>query len=113
MFRLPVCPHCRTVYHYRDTVKAVQKKENRCYHCEQGFRAKLFPGVLIPIVLGIGLCIATNLLLLSQMKSLTLWWLLLCTLLYFALIAVVTPFFARFGKEEKQKHKREKTADRR
>ena len=39
MFKLPVCPHCKTIYRYRDVKKELSKKECTCYHCGKKFRA--------------------------------------------------------------------------
>ena len=51
MFRLPVCPHCGTVYRYHEVLTSVTKKEITCYHCHKGFRARIFPRVLIEAVI--------------------------------------------------------------
>ena len=37
MFRLPTCPHCRTVYHYGEVRRAVFRKQEDCYHCKKSF----------------------------------------------------------------------------
>lgn len=39
MFKLPVCPHCKTIYRYKDVKKELNKKECICYHCGKKFRA--------------------------------------------------------------------------
>lgn len=38
MFRLPVCPHCETVYRYKEVKENKNKKEIVCYHCKKKFR---------------------------------------------------------------------------
>ena len=38
MFKLPVCPHCKTIYRYKDVKKELRKKECECYHCGKKFR---------------------------------------------------------------------------
>lgn len=38
MFRLPVCPHCKTIYRYKDVKKKSVEKECNCYHCGKKFR---------------------------------------------------------------------------
>ena len=38
MFKLPVCPHCKTIYRYKDVKKESVKKECTCYHCGKKFR---------------------------------------------------------------------------
>ncbi len=39
MFKLPVCPHCKTVYRYGDVKREMRKKKCVCYHCKGQFRA--------------------------------------------------------------------------
>ena len=38
MFRLPVCPHCNTVYRYKEVKENNRKKVIKCYHCKKEFR---------------------------------------------------------------------------
>ena len=38
MFKLPVCPHCKTIFRYKDVKKEAVKKECTCYHCGKKFR---------------------------------------------------------------------------
>lgn len=38
MLKLPVCPHCKTIYRYKDVKKEAVKKECTCYHCGKKFR---------------------------------------------------------------------------
>lgn len=38
MFRLPVCPHCKTVYSYKEVKENNKKKTIKCYHCNKNFR---------------------------------------------------------------------------
>lgn len=100
MFRLPVCPHCGTVYRYRDTKDAIRKKENVCYHCQKKFKARIFPywliGALIPLIL----CIGFNIFLLSRMTDFELLPLLVSALVCILIIYLIIPFFTKFKKEE-------------
>lgn len=54
MFRLPVCPHCRTVYRYGDVVKNKHHKKIQCYNCKKYFRQSkkgyLMLGLLVFLV---------------------------------------------------------------
>lgn len=109
MFKLPVCPHCKTVYHYRDTKNAVKQKEIECYHCQKKIKAGIFPDILVSGVILLLLCILTNLLMLSRMNTLNLYLLFIVTLLYIMLFILTVPFFVRFrkdGKDEKNGGKR-------
>ena len=37
MFKLPVCPHCKTVYRYKEVKENNKKKVIKCYHCKKEF----------------------------------------------------------------------------
>ena len=110
MFRLPVCPHCKTVYHYKDTKRTLKEKNTVCYHCQKPFRATLFPGILIIGGIVLVLSILTNILLLTRMTSLNLIVLFLSTLIYLGLLYLLIPFFISFKKtdQENQNHQTNK-----
>ncbi len=98
MFRLPVCPHCGTVYRYQDTKAAIRRKTNTCYHCEKSFRAKVFPSILVGAILPLILCVALNIFLMTRMQSLQLLPLFAVTLAFILLIILIIPFFTKFKK---------------
>ena len=102
MFRLPVCPHCGTVYRYKDTKKELKQKESTCYHCKKKFKASMFPGILIGGGILLILCIVLNILVLFRMKELQLVPLFLITIVFILLIYLIIPFFTSFKKTEKQ-----------
>ena len=106
MFRLPICPHCGTVYHYKEVRNAVKKKENTCYHCEKKFRARLFPGILIAAVIPIALSILLNLVMLNRMQEMQLLPLFAVTLVFLLIIYLIIPFFVSFKKNEKNENKK-------
>ncbi|MBQ6152219.1 MAG: hypothetical protein IJJ15_00500 [Ruminococcus sp.] len=106
MFRLPVCPHCKTVYHYQDTKKALKKKHCTCYHCEKDFKAGIFPGILVIGCIIVALSILTNMFLLTRMKSLNLIILFVSTFLFLGLLYVLIPFFVSFKKEDEKMNKK-------
>ena len=103
MFRLPVCPHCGTIYRYKDTKQAIKNKENTCYHCQKRFRAKRFPYLLVGALIPIVLCIALNIFLLTRMKNLELLPLFAVTLVCILIIYLIIPFFTKFKKSENEK----------
>ncbi len=98
MFRLPICPHCGTVYHYKEVKNAVKKKENTCYHCNKKFKAGLFPGILIAAVIPIALSILLNLVMLNRMQEMQLLPLFAVTLAFLLIIYLIIPFFVSFKK---------------
>lgn len=40
MPKLPVCPHCKTIYRYGDVCKIMHKKSHICYNCKKVFNLK-------------------------------------------------------------------------
>lgn len=107
MFRLPLCPHCQTVYRYQDTRKAIKKKHCTCYHCQKDFKASIFPEILVIGLIIVALSILVNILLLYRMKSLNLILLFVSTILFLGLLYVLIPFFVSF-KKENDNHKKDK-----
>lgn len=101
MFRLPVCPHCGTVYRYKDTKDAIRKKDNTCYHCQKEFRARIFPGIIVGAALPLVICIAINIFMLSRMKEAQLLPLFAVTLVFLLIVYLIIPFFTSFRKTEK------------
>lgn len=102
MFRLPVCPHCGTIYRYKDTKKAIKNKENTCYHCNKRFRAKVIPGILVGAAVPIILNILINILILSSMKEAQLLPMTVITLIFLLIIFLIIPFFTGFVKVEEE-----------
>ena len=109
MFRLPVCPHCGTVYRYRDTLKAQRQKDNTCYHCGKSFRAGILPGAALEALILLPLCVGFNILLLTRMERLDLFALFASTAVFILLAYVCSPYFTRFKKSEQkaEKHQHE------
>lgn len=105
MFRLPVCPHCGTVYRYKDTKEAIRKKENVCYHCKKKFLAKRFPYIFVGALIPLVLCIVINIVILSRMENLQLLPLFGVTLVFLLIIYIIIPFFTKFKKSEEKDKK--------
>ena len=100
MFRLPVCPHCGTIYRYRDTGIARKNRDNTCYHCHRHFKAALLPGAVIEALILLPFCVGLNILLLTRMSQLNLIALFAATVLFILLYVLLMPFFFRFIKTE-------------
>jgi len=108
MFRLPKCPHCGTIYRYKDVKEALRKKDNTCYHCEKKFRAKIFPGIIAGAGLPIILAILINILLMTRMENLELIPLFIVTVLFILLVFLILPYFTKFQKTEENSNINEK-----
>ncbi|MBR1534161.1 MAG: hypothetical protein IJ639_07340 [Ruminococcus sp.] len=118
MFKLPVCPHCGTIYRYKDvrkvwgediknTYKTMDHNKahnHTCYHCQKEFRAQSLPDALVLVLMIVVLNIGTLLFMLSIMTDLQFGWLFVITFLYIALFNVLLPFFIKFKKIDKKKN---------
>ena len=109
MFKLPKCPHCGTIYRYKDVREALKKKDNTCYHCEKKFTAKVFPGIIAGAGLPIILAVLVNIFLMTRMKdNLELIPLFIVTVAFILLIILIIPFFTKFQKTDDEPNKNEK-----
>ena len=111
MFRLPVCPHCGTVYRYKETKSTVgiKRKKNICYHCKKEFTASLWPFVAIEALVLAAICVVINILILSRMRELSLIPLFAVTVSFILLIYLIFPFFIRFRKSGEETKTNNKT----
>jgi NADH:ubiquinone oxidoreductase subunit K len=51
MFRLPVCPYCKTVYSYKEVRNNKNEKIIECYHCKNNFRVSNIKGyAVLPLI---------------------------------------------------------------
>ena len=113
MFKLPVCPHCGTIYRYKDTKEAIKKKDNVCYHCNKKFRAGIFPGMIVGAILPLIACIAINIFLLTRMKEFQILPLIAVTLIFILIIYLIIPFFTKFRKTDDIKENKDSSKKRR
>ncbi|MCH5298517.1 MAG: hypothetical protein J1E96_02020 [Ruminococcus sp.] len=65
MFRLPVCPHCRTVYHYGDVRKSKREKVIQCYHCKKSFTQSK-KGFIVLFAIAAAAAVIVNIMILSR-----------------------------------------------
>lgn len=100
MFRLPVCPYCRTVYSYKD-VKNNKDKNIECYHCKKVFRRSV-KNYIIPVFMVILLTIILNVLIFSgaevfadAMISVS-----IVSVIAVILLIIVLPFFVKYKRED-------------
>ena len=107
MFKLPVCPYCKTVYNYREVVKISRKSKNECYHCGNCFK-KSFILLIIPLFAAIALGIVIDIIILNLtgIFSKSIIPLIIVSWLMLIAAALVSPYFVRFTKIKGQKLKK-------
>lgn len=66
MFKLPVCPYCKTVYSYGDVKKNKNKKVIECYHCKNQIKQRKFPDYAVSAVILAAAAVILNLVVLNM-----------------------------------------------
>lgn len=108
MFRLPLCPYCKTVYSYKDVKKIRKEKTHICYHCGKKFKAGMFPQSLVLFLIVFVLCIAVNILILSNASdfdTILVIIMLLVTIIFLVAGYFLIPFFTGLKKTDKDEEK--------
>ncbi|MEE3333528.1 MAG: hypothetical protein VZR54_04535 [Ruminococcus sp.] len=97
MFRLPVCPHCHTVFHYGDVRKIKSKKSEKCYHCSKEFRVNR-TGYIVLFAIVIVLTVFINLMILKATEDIIASTAVIFVISVAAVITalIFTPYFVRF-----------------
>ncbi len=98
MFRLPICPHCHTVYRYGDVKKVSKKKQEKCYHCKNDFKVSksgIWVLLLIILVIGVGL----NIFQLSVFENINFAVIFVTNIVLILLAVLFLPFFMSFKKK--------------
>lgn len=63
MLKLPVCPHCKTVFYYGDVIKLARQKKCKCYQCDKNFRVLKWKGrIIFYLIFAVIMCICNALL---------------------------------------------------
>lgn len=65
MFRLPVCPYCKTVYSYKEVRKNKNEKIIECYHCKNNFRVSNIKGYAVLALIVATVAVTLNLIVLN------------------------------------------------
>lgn len=106
MFKLPTCPHCKTVYRYKEVVKNSRKKRIECYHCNNTFKNSYYL-IIIPVVIMMifGIVIDTIILNLTGTFSKSIIPLIAVSWIMLFIAFLLAPFFIRYVKIKGQKLK--------
>lgn len=97
MLRLPTCPHCNTVYRYKDVNKAMQKRDCTCYNCGKKFEVskKKFLILFLEIAL---ICAIFDVLALYMTERISFVLLVVLNAVFIAVGLLFRAFFVKFKK---------------
>ena len=97
MFRLPVCPHCKTVYYYNEVIKN-NEKISTCYNCKGRFRKSKVKGYLILFLIIAVVTVAVNILIINFCRDILA--ALIPVFIFSIIMAIlgflISPFFVKY-----------------
>ena len=97
MFKLPVCPHCQTIYRYGDVRKNLNTKIHTCYHCKKKFKTS-FSGLWLLLLFIVAVGITVNLIEITIFASTNVIALLVTNIVLILFFLLFVPFFTKFRK---------------
>ena len=97
MIKLPVCPHCNTIYRYGDVRKMINKKGDTCYHCKKKFRVKKIKILILFLIIALITAIF-DFLELYVMAGTTFLTLMITNIIALTIGVFLIQFFVRFEK---------------
>lgn len=95
MIKLPVCPHCHTVFRYGDVKRIMYKRNIECYHCGKKFKVSRIKLLLLLLMVAVIAAIidAFELWVITSISFLT----LLVTNIAVVIAGIlIMPYFVRF-----------------
>lgn len=98
MFKLPVCPYCKTVYSYKDVKNNRNNKEIECYHCKNKFKQIKISGFAVLAIILIISAVIINLIILNlTAKFITsIIPLMVVSIIAVLLFMLINPFFIKY-----------------
>lgn len=102
MLKLPLCPYCHAVYHYRQVRESAHKIETVCHHCGKTFAVSYKKGRVLLILIAAAVLVAVNLLFLNLFENITIWACLGVTIVLLVFTFSLFPFTVRYKKLEKK-----------
>ena len=107
MFRLPVCPHCHTVYRYKDVRRVMNKKEQECYNCKKKMKISR-KGFWLLGLIAVILSVASTFFIFNIFHNATAIAAYIVTVLIIVSAFFAGPFFVTFKKNEKSKEEKKR-----
>ncbi len=99
MFKLPVCPYCKTVYRYGDVKKSINNKKIKCYHCNKNFKVSK-KGIAVWFALLVMSGAVINLLEMCIFKNIDFIALNISNVVVILVFLLFIPFFIRYKKTD-------------
>ena len=97
MMKLPVCPHCNTIYRYGDVKNLIYKKGTTCYHCKKKFKVRKNKILILFLIIALITAIF-NLFQLYMVEDLSFIALMITNILFVTAGLFMIPFFISFEK---------------
>ena len=107
MFKLPVCPHCYTVYRYKDVRSVIKKKEQECYNCKKKFKISK-KGFWILALIAVSLSVVSTFLILNIFHNATAIFPYIVTVIIIISAFFAGPFFVTFKSNEKRNEQKKR-----
>lgn len=101
MLKLPLCPYCHAVYHYRQVRENTHKEEIACHNCGKKFKVSYKKGRALLLLAAAAVLVAVNLICLNLFENITVWVCLGVTAFLLALTIPMFPYTVRYKTGEK------------
>lgn len=101
MFKLPVCPHCHTIYRYGDAKKNLNRKIHTCYHCKKSFKTS-FSGLWLLLLITVAVGIVLNIIEISVFSRINVTALMITNIVLILFFLLFVPFFTKYRKTEQK-----------
>lgn len=101
MLKLPLCPYCHAVYHYKTVRETTHNKEEICHNCGKKFKISYKKGRIWLLLAAAVLLVIINIVCLNLFENITVWVCLGVTVALLLLIIPLFPYTVRYKKAEK------------
>ncbi len=101
MPKLPVCPHCHTIYRYGDVLKLIYSKKQRCYNCKKNFVIRKRKCILL-LLAAAAAAVLINVFEIIALNGTSITMLAVTNVVIFAIMFFLIPYFMDFKEEKRE-----------